>query len=302
VTRATARRHWAARPVAALLLILAGLSACSTVPRTSAAASERRAPEERPVPEELPGPPEQSHAEKVKRYRGYVSREVIPLLPAEIRRIKQKGYLSAGIAPGLDHVHVRYRGLHPESWHHLHYHGMENAAATVAAWRRALRVVATGEMKHWLAANEAAQFDYGRFFYGDGGYEPAGPLPRAELKGYARRWWKTAAGNRGAVSRGAAGIRGAGARSLAPYVDRLIMVVGARQPGYEDAAARVLAGRSLVSLRGDATAAVDATGPPPAGPPVAVPADTRFLEGFYHPVTIYFEAGPRYRIKVLLPE
>lgn len=231
---------------------------------------------------------------KVKRYRGYVAREVIPLLPAEVRRIKLKGYLSSGTAPGLDHVHVRYRRLHPESWHHLHYHGMENVAATVAEWRRALRVVATGEMKHWLAANEAAQFDYRRFFYGDGGYEPAEPLPRAELKGYARRWWKTAAGSRGP------GSRGAGARSLITYVDRLIMVVGARQPGYEDAAGRILAGRSLVSLRGGTTAGV--AGRPSTGPPVAVPADTRFLEGFYHPVTIYFEAGPRYRIEVLLPE
>jgi hypothetical protein len=121
-------------------------------------------------------------------------------------------------------------------------------------------------MKRRLAENRRAQFDYERFFYGGGGYTPPPAIPRAALKSYARRWWKQGAlpGDRPTDAR---------YRKLA---DRLTLVIGGEQPGYAAAASRILEQRSLVVPRRSL---------------VPLPTDRRFLDGYYHPVTIYFGRG-----------
>ncbi|MFO7780954.1 MAG: hypothetical protein R6W94_04945 [Spirochaetia bacterium] len=224
---------------------------------------------------------------KAKRYGGFVGRSVLPGLAGDITHIKRKGYIDSVGPRGLDHVHVRYRlsppaspsvsppagaGAHvrdPVGWDHLHYHGVEDVAGAVASWREALIRVASGEMKHRLAENRRAQFDYEGFFYGGRSYTPPPAIPRAAFKSYARRWWKE-----GAVP----GDRPTDAR-YRKLTDRLTLVIGAEQPGYTAAASRILAQRSLVAPRH-------------AGVPL--PTGRRFLDGYYHPVTIYLGGGRPY--------
>lgn len=284
------------RLAAAVAALLVGLSGCATVPPG-------------PTPTEHPpqAPPqtgrERAEQQKAKRYEGFLRREVLPLLAADIAHIKRKHFVGAVSELGLHHVHVRYPRIAgdtraayiaaPGHWHHLHYHGVENIAVSAAAWREEIRAVATGRMKRWLAANEAEQFDYERFFYGDGAYLRPAAIPRARLKAFARRWWK----------QGATPPARATGRRARVMVDRLTLVAGPVQPGYAAAAERILAARSTVSLRRGAT----------RGLQVPVPVGVRFFEGFYHPATIYlFEPdgastlpgpGPyTYRITVLRPE
>ncbi len=215
-------------------------------------------------------------AAKAKRYGGYLGRSVLPLLSAHINYIKRKGYIDSVGPRGLDHVHVRYRlsppagtAAHvrdPGGWDHLHYHGVEDLPGAVASWREALITVASGEMKHRLAENRRAQFDYERFFYGGGSYTSPPAIPRSALKSYALMWWKEGAlpGDRPTDAR---------YRRLA---DRLTLVIGGEQPGYAAAASRILARRSLVAPRRSS---------------VPLRTERRFLDGYYHPVTIYFGGG-----------
>jgi hypothetical protein len=260
---------------AALLL----LGSCATIP-----------PELAPgVPRRPPGPePEiraRWQAQKVKRYTGYVRRALLPRLAEDIIRIKRKGYLASVSEFGLDHVHLRYPRLPdgpqryfvtaPADWHHLHYHGVENISASAGQWRGEMIEVATGGMKRWLVANAGRQFDYERFFYGDGAYIRPEPIPRSRLKAYARRWWKL---------RAEPGGRPTDAR-YRMLVARASVVAGPDQVGYSEGARRILAARSIV---------VPAPGSAQR-PPVPVPVGTRFLDGFYHPVTVRLsapQAGP----------
>ena len=190
---------------AALGVIVALLSGCASLglERPAAEAAVSEAAQRRPdrgcrrllADESL----ERWGEAKAKRYGGYLSRSVLPLLAAHITHIKRKGYVDSvggyvdSVAPeGLDHVHVRYRlspsagtGVHvrePGGWDHLHYHGVEDLPGAVAAWRGALIEVSSGEMKRRLAENRRAQFDYELFFYGGGSYTPPPAIPRAALK------------------------------------------------------------------------------------------------------------------------
>lgn len=281
---------------AAVAALLVGLSGCATV-------SPGLTPTEHPPQSPPPTGRERGDEEKAKRYEGFLRREVLPLLAADIAHLKRKHFVGAVSQLGLHHVHVRYPRISggtpteytaaPREWHHLHYHGVENIAASAAAWREELRAVASGRMKHWLASSQAAQFDYERFFYGDGAYLRPSAIPRSRLKAFGRRWWKQGA-------RPPARPTDRRARVL---VDRLTLAAGPAQPGYPAAARRILAARSTVSLRRGAARGLN----------VPVPVGVRFIEGFYHPATIYlFEpdgaptrAGPgpyTYRITVLRPE
>lgn len=279
--------------VAALLVWLSG---CATV-------FPGLTPAERPPAGRPQADLERWEQEKAKRYDGFLQREVLPLLAEDIAHIKRKHFVAAVSQLGLHHVHVRYPRITgvpragyiaaPGDWHHLHYHGVENIAVSTAAWREDLRAVATGEMKRWLSANQAEQFDYERFFYGDGTYLRPEPIPRARLKAFGRRWWK---------QRAESGLRPSGP-AFEALLDRLTLVAGPAQAGYPAAAKRILAARSTVSRRRGATRGLE----------VPVPVGVRFFEGFYHPATIYFfepaseGRGPGrgiyfYRIDVLGPE
>ena len=285
---------------AALGVIVALLSGCASLglerPAAEAAVSEAAAAE---AGSRLPAPVladeslERWGEAKAKRYGDYLSRSVLPLLAAHITHIKRKGYVDSvggyvdSVAPeGLDHVHVRYRlspsagaGVHvrePGGWDHLHYHGVEDLPGAVAAWRGALIEVSSGEMKRRLAENRRAQFDYELFFYGGGSYTPPPAIPRAALKSYARRWWKQSA---------LPGDRPTDAR-YRMLTDRLTLVIGGEQPGYAAAASRILAAGSLVAHRGSS---------------VPLPTEQRFLDGHYHPVTIYFGRGRSYPYSVCIP-
>jgi hypothetical protein len=224
-------------------------------------------------------------AEKAKRYGGYLSRSVFPLLATHITHIKHKGYVDSVGPEGLDHVHVRYRLSPPAGgavhvreaggWDHLHYHGLEDLPGAVASWRDALIRLASGKMKNWLAENRQAQFDYERFFYGGGSYSPPPAIRRSTLKAYARKWWKESAEPEDHPT-------DARYRKLA---DRLTLVIGGEQPGYAAAASRILARRSLVAHRRSS---------------VPLPTERRFLDDYYHPVTIYFGRGRPYSYSVYI--
>ncbi|MFW6223693.1 MAG: hypothetical protein ACOC4A_02275 [Spirochaetota bacterium] len=266
------------------------LSGCASLsPGARAAGSAppealpREAPRRPPAPGVDPETLDRWGEAKAKRYAGYLDRSVLPLVAEDITGIKRKGYIDSVGEQGLDHVHLRYGFLpsgsavtHVRSagdWDHLHYHGLEYLPGAVASWREELIGAASGEMKYRLAENRRTQFDYKRFFYGDGSYDPPPAISREALKSYARTWWK---------QQGAPGDRPAdeGYRTL---VDRLILVIGAEQPGYHAAAARILARRSLVASR--------RTSAP-------TPTKHRFLGGYYHPVTIYFGPGYPYAYHV----
>lgn len=206
---------------------------------------------------------------KTKRYTGYLERDVLRRVGADRRYVKRKGYLEGGTERGLHHVHVRYARSSgsPTRWHHVHYHGLENIAAARIGWARELEQAATEELKLALRAVLAARFDYERFFFGGGGYDEAMPLERAGLKALARQWWKRT------VEPGAHWTDD----SYRVLVDKTHVALGARQPGYHEAAARLWRARSLVAIRGRAH-------------PRTV--SMRFLPGFEHAATVYFAAEP----------
>jgi hypothetical protein len=253
---------------------------CATVPPGRAPAERESVPERRAEePTGILGPQKQRRLleAKAKRYAGYIERHVIGRASTDIAYIKRKHYLEGGTVLGVHHFHVQYRdrgalaspplaavGRHPGGWHHLHYHGLENITRARSTWRASLRQSATGDLKRWLAATLSAQFQYERFFYGDGGRPrpKAKPVDPGVLKSYAREQWKHTATPGRRPTDGQYHV----------ILDRLRLLAGADQPGYSDAATRLMAARSLVAKRGHG---------------LVRPVAARFTRGFFHPATVY---------------